>query len=99
MDTDQEQSHMEEDRISRLERRLEELEKRESATEKAMQRSRAAMGNVVPLQTRQHMRAAGREQLLIIRSLLDHWVKRLDAMTEAENAETPDQGRQNIPID
>jgi hypothetical protein len=98
MDTDQEHAHMDEDRIARLERRLEELEKRESATEKAVQRSRAAMGTIVPLQTRQHMRAAGREQLLIIRSLLDHWVKRLDDMTAAEN-EKADSGRENIPID
>jgi hypothetical protein len=91
---------MDDDRLARLEKRLDELEKRESAMEKTMQRSKAAMSSMLPSQTREHMRAAGREQLLIVRSLLDHWVKRLDEATRDEKGtDKPDNGRENIPID
>lgn len=91
---------MDDDRLARLEKRLDELEKRESAMEKTMQRSKAAMSSMLPTQTREHMRAAGREQLLIVRSLLDHWVKRLDEATRDEKgADKPENGRENIPID
>jgi hypothetical protein len=90
-----------EDRMARLEQRLDDLEKRETAMEKAMERSRAAMKSMVPPQTRQHMRAAGREQLLIFRSLLDHWVNRLgEESGKSEKGEgARENGRENIPID
>lgn len=91
---------MDDDRLARLERRLDDLDRRESAMEKAMERSKAAMSTMLPAQTRQHMRAAGREQLLIVRSLLDHWVGRLDEQPDKANAtDKPDTGRENIPID
>ena len=91
---------MDDDRLARLERRLDDLETRESAMEKAMGRSKAAMTSMLPSQTRQHMRAAGREQLLIVRSLLDHWVGRLDDQPDKGSAsDKPDTGRENIPID
>ncbi len=91
---------MDDDRLARLEKRLDDLEKRETAMEKYTQRSKAAMGTMLPPQTREHMRAAGREQLLIVRSLLDHWVKRLDEATRDEKGtDKPDNGRENIPID
>jgi hypothetical protein len=35
------------------------------------------MRNVFPDETRQHMKAAGREQLLAARSYLDHWIAKL----------------------
>ena len=38
----------------------------------------ALMREVFPAQTRTHMRAAGREQLLAARSYLDHWIGKLD---------------------
>ena len=58
------------------------------------------MSSMLPSQTRQHMRAAGREQLLIVRSLLDHWVGRLDEQADQTKAsDKPDTGRENIPID
>ena len=38
----------------------------------------ALMREVFPAQTRTHMRAAGREQLLAARSYLDHWIAKLD---------------------
>jgi uncharacterized coiled-coil protein SlyX len=90
---------MDDDRLARLEKRLEELEKRESAVEKTVQRSKAAMSSMLPSQTREHMRAAGREQLLIVRSLLDHWVKRLDETAGDKKSDKQDSGREKIPID
>jgi hypothetical protein len=87
-------------RMEDLERRLNELEGRSSAMERAMDaamvRSKAAMSSIMPDETRKHMRAAWREQLLAVRSLLDHWANRmLDDSTPAK--EPP--GRENIPID
>jgi hypothetical protein len=60
-------------RVEQLERRVDSLEQRTSM----MDRSRTAMGVIVPQETRQHLRAAGREQLLAVRSLLDYWIGRL----------------------
>jgi hypothetical protein len=90
---------MDDDRMERLERRLQELEGRSSAMEraldKAMDKSRAAMSSIMPAETRGHLRAAGREQLLAIRSLLDFWANKLSDETPATNT----TGRENIPID
>ena len=38
----------------------------------------AVMRNVFPDETRTHMKAAGREQLLAARSYLDHWIAKMD---------------------
>jgi hypothetical protein len=78
------------DRMEELERRMEQLEDRRGA----MERSRAAMKTVFPSETRRHMRAAGREQLLAVRTLLDHWIRRMD-----DDPEKPESGRENIRID
>jgi hypothetical protein len=83
----------EQTRIDQLERRVDELEERRST----MDRSRAAMDSMVPPKTRQHLRAAGREQLLAVRSLLDHWIGRL--RDDGESKEKQDAGRENIRID
>ena len=88
---------MDDNRLADIERRLEDLDKRETASEKAIERSRAAMNSMIPPQTRQHMRAAGREQLLIVRSLLDHWIEKLGDGSAKEDK--PDSSRENIPID
>lgn len=85
---------MDDDRLARLEQRLEDLDRRNSAMERAMDRSRAAMDTMIPHETRKHLRAAGREQLLAVRSLIDFWVERL-----GEKTEKTDNGRENIPID
>lgn len=77
-------------RIAELEARLDKLEDRRTAVE----RSRSAMNSVVPGETRQHLRAAGREQLLAVRSLLDHWIGRL-----REESDKPDRTRENIEIE
>ena len=65
---------MDESRLQKLEQRLEELDRRSTAMEramdKAMDRSRQAVEMIVPHEARKHLRAAGREQLLAVRSLL-----------------------------
>ena len=55
-------------RIAELERRIPRGERRESV-ETAFW---AVMRNLFPSETRSHMKAAGREQLLAARSYLDH---------------------------
>jgi len=67
-------------RIADLERRIPRSDKRESV-ETAFW---AVMRNIFPSETRSHMKAAGREQLLAARSYLDHWIARMD--TEHEEA-------------
>ena len=79
-------------RVDQLERRLDSLEQRTSM----LDRSRAAAGVIVPAETRRHLRAAGRENLLAVRSLLDYWIARLrDDSERAEPADT----RENIRVD
>jgi hypothetical protein len=68
-----------ESRIADLEQRLRGGERRESL-ETAFW---ALMHNVFPDETRKHMKAAGREQLLAARSYLDHWIAKLEK-TSAE---------------
>ncbi|MEX2546479.1 MAG: hypothetical protein WD830_01670 [Chloroflexota bacterium] len=85
---------MDDDRLARLEQRFEELDRRSNAMERAMDKSRAAVDTMIPRETRKHLRAAGREQLLAVRSLLDFWVDRL-----GEQPEKTDGGRENIPVD
>jgi hypothetical protein len=63
-----------ESRIEELERRLRRSERRESM-ETAFW---ALMHNLFPDETRRHMKAAGREQLLAARSYLDHWIAKMD---------------------
>jgi hypothetical protein len=62
-------------RIADLERRVPRGERRESF-ETAFW---AVMRNIFPGETRSHMKAAGREQLLAARSYLDHWIAKMDA--------------------
>jgi hypothetical protein len=44
----------------------------------------ALMHDLFPQETRKHMKAAGREQLMAARSYLDHWIKKLDQEQAAE---------------
>jgi hypothetical protein len=57
-------------RIEELEARLRQLEGR--------RRMRGLLRNVVPSEAADHFRAAGREHLLGMRSLVDHWIRRMD---------------------
>ena len=90
-------------RLEKLERRLEDLDTRESAMERGMhtasRRSRQAMDTVVPNETRRHMRAAWRENLLAVRSFIDYWADRLNDDDDRDNRGSSGGGRENIPID
>ena len=79
------------DRLSELEQRVDQLEWRRRAGD----RSRAVFDSVVPQETRDRLRAAGREQLLAVRSFVDHWIARLDD----RGTETSSPGREDIKID
>jgi hypothetical protein len=68
-----------ETRIGELERRLRGGERRESL-ETAFW---ALMRDLFPQETRKHMKAAGREQLMAARSYLDHWITKLDEQRAA----------------
>jgi hypothetical protein len=71
------------ERIAMLERRLARGERRESM-ETAFW---ALMHNVFPEETRRHMKAAGREQLLAARSYLDHWIAKMEEREAPQAAE------------
>ena len=97
---------MDEGRLDKLEQRLDELDQRgkamERAMDKAMDRSRQAMDMILPSETRRHLRAAGREQLLAVRSLLDFWVNKMgEATAEGSDSDASAEhpSRENIPID
>ena len=80
-----------ESRIADLEARLRRGDRRESV-ETAFW---ALMHNVFPEETRRHMKAAGREQLLAARAYLDHWITRLDEA--GSGAATPE--RETIEVE
>ena len=44
----------------------------------------AVMRNVFPDETRTHLKAASREQLLAARSYLDHWISKMGDKPESE---------------
>ena len=95
---------MDEERLSRLEQKLDELDQRSSSLERAMDRamdrSRAAMDTMVPAETRRHVRAAWRENLLAVRSLIDFWADKLDERKGAGSDQSATgNGRENIPIE
>ena len=79
-------------RIAELEARLDALEGDTSLRE----RGRKMMDRVVPPEATRHFRNAGREQLLGVRSIVDHWIRRID---DAESRAGGDSKRQTIEID
>lgn len=94
---------MDDSRLERLEQRLEEMDRRSSAMERMLEtlldRSKQAADVIMPSQTRGHLRAAGRENLLAIRSLLDFWADKLSDSDDDSDAPADQSTRQNIPID
>ena len=93
---------MDDGRLDRLEQRLEDMDRRNGAMERMLEtlldRSRQAADVIMPHQTRTHLRAAGRENLLAIRSLLDYWADKLS--DDDDSSAAADQStRENIPID
>lgn len=79
------------DRMAELEGRLARLEGSPSLRE----RGRSLMSRVMPDEAGQHFRNAGREQLLGIRSIVDFWIRRIDAMESRAN----DDSREKIQVD
>jgi uncharacterized coiled-coil protein SlyX len=77
-----------------LEARIQELESRLARLERPGDRVSdhidSLMRTVVPDQTRTHMRAAWREQLLALRSFLDHWIEQERAGGDATARERID---------
>ena len=94
---------MDDGRLDRLEQRLQEMDQRSSAMERMLEtlldRSRRAADVIMPHQTRNHLRAAGRENLLAIRSLLDFWAEKLNDSSDDADAPADQSTRENIPID
>ena len=79
-----------EERLARLEEKLDRL-----AEGRGEQTAYwAVLETILPSDARRHLRAASREQLLAARSMLDSWVKRMDA-GEADAAPR----RETIPLD
>jgi hypothetical protein len=70
------------DRIAELEARLERLE----GTPSLRERGRSLIDRVMPPEASQHFRNAGREQLLGVRSIVDFWVRRIDAADDRATA-------------
>jgi hypothetical protein len=81
-----------ETRMVELERRLAQLEGEPSIRD----RGRKMMDRVVPPEAARHFRNAGREQLLGVRSIVDHWINRID---DAETHATDSGGRHRIEIE
>jgi len=76
--------------------RMEQLESRLRALEAGGRRSRNWFRNIVPAAATQHFRAAGREQLLGMRALVDHWIARME---DGDGARETRIGREEITIE
>jgi hypothetical protein len=66
------------DRVAELEQRLAEMERGTRLRERA----RTRLDRIVPPEAMYHFRSAGREQLLGVRTIVDHWIQRIDAADE-----------------
>lgn len=62
------------DPMAELEARLARLERSPGLRE----RGKTLMDRVMPPEASEHFRNAGREHLLGVRSIVDHWIQRLD---------------------
>ena len=62
------------DRLAELEARLERIENEPGLRA----RGRGLMARIVPPEASRHFRNAGREQLLGVRAIVDHWIRRID---------------------
>ena len=63
------------ERLRELEARLKEME----GGPRMRVRARSRFDRIVPPEAMHHFRSASREQLLGVRTLVDHWIGRLDA--------------------
>jgi hypothetical protein len=77
-------------RITQLEAKLRELQ----AEQEDGRPLRSLIDRLFPADARTHLRAARKEQLLAMRSFLDHWIENVDE----EHATTP-RRRESISLD
>jgi hypothetical protein len=79
-----------------LEQRIKELEARlrEMDEDRLRNRGRALLDEIFPPETRKHMRAAWKEELLALRSVLDHWIEKQDG-----GAKTGTKRRESISVE
>jgi hypothetical protein len=87
-------------RVAALEARLAEMEQRATEAEaragaSPMAAIDALMDALLPAEVRTHMRAARKEQLLAVRSMVDIWIERVDRKPE----ERPRTRHESIPLD
>src|SRR3954454_18177673 len=87
-------------RIAALEERLAEMEARAAdagahSDARAMDAIDALLDALLPVEVRTHMRAARKEQLLAIRSMVDIWIERVDRKPE----ERPRRRHETIDLD
>lgn len=78
------------DRVHELELRLEDMERGSRIRERA----RSRFDRVVPPEAMHHFRIAGREHLMGVRTVVDHWIGRLE---ESDKAATPPE-RETIEV-
>ena len=86
-------------RLSALEARLAEMEARAPDAEgradaRPMDAIDAVMTALLPAEVRAHMRAARKEQLLAIRTMVDIWIERVDRKPEERR-----RRHESIPLD
>ncbi len=80
-----------EERIADLERRLAEME----VVPRLRQKSRSVVETVMPPQATRHFRNAARESLTGMRTIVDHWIRRMD---DSEAAPARESQRETIEI-
>jgi hypothetical protein len=78
-----------------LEARIKELEERlrQIDTDRLRERGRALFDEILPPESRKHMRAAWKEELMAVRSILDHWIEKQD------NETTGTKRRESISVE
>jgi hypothetical protein len=79
-----------------LEARIRELETRlrEMDEERLRTRGRALVDELLPPESRKHMREAWKHNLLAVRSVLDHWIEKQD-----DNGSTGTKRRESISVE
>ena len=93
---------MDDERLGQIERRLEDLDERESATEKSDRTGvtvASGDGTSCRARPRHHLRAAGREHLLAIRSLIDYWVEQIGEQSAEREQARPASARTSRSTD
>ena len=83
------------DRLSELEERLSRLEGAPGLRE----RGRTMLDRVMPPEASRHFRNAGREHLLGVRTIVDHWIRRIDAADARAPRTASDPDRETIEIE